>query len=84
MPKILPINSKVLKLLQKHSLKSKFEKQIKLLSDNPKHPSLNLELLEPKNFGIYSFRIDRKFRALIVFRKDKNAIEILNITVHYR
>lgn len=83
MIKILPLNPKALKQLQRYHLKSKFEKQIKLLLDNPKHPSLHLELLEPKQHGIYSFRIDRKFRALFLFRKDITAIEILSITVHY-
>jgi len=73
----------MLKILRKYRLQSKFEKQIKLLTENPKHPSLNLELLEPKKYGIYSFRIDRKFRALLIFRQDKNILEILNITVHY-
>jgi len=56
MPKVLPINSRLQKLLQKYSLQTKFEKQIKLLSENPGHPSLNLELLEPKIYGIYSIR----------------------------
>lgn len=81
--KTLPPNPKVLKQLQKYRLESKFEKQLKLLSDNPKHPSLHLELLEPRQHGIYSFRIDRKFRALFIFRPDITSIEILTITVHY-
>lgn len=83
MPKILPVSVKVDKLIKKHGLERKFEKQISLLSENPRHPSLNLELLEPKRLGIYSFRIDRKFRALIIFRPDKESLEIINITVHY-
>lgn len=83
MAKILPLNPKVLKSLQKYRLEGKFEKQIKLLSENPKHPSLRLELLEPKQHGIYSFRVDRKFRSLFIFRPDISSIEILNITVHY-
>ena len=80
--KILPLSKKIQKLLQKHSLKKKFEKQIKLLAQNPKHPSLHLELLEPKEYGIYSFRIDRKFRALLFFHS-REKVEILNITIHY-
>jgi len=51
--KILALNSKVGKQLQKYRLESKFNKQLKLLSENPKHPSLHLELLEPKKHGIY-------------------------------
>lgn len=82
--KILPLNQKAQKLLKKHLLETKFNKQLKLLSENPSHPSLHLELLEPKQQGIYSFRIDRKFRALFIFRPDLKAIEVFAITVHYK
>ena len=80
---ILPVNQLVSKRLKKYSLYKKFAKQLKLLSQNQKHPSLHTELLEPKQHGIYSFRIDRKYRALFIYRPDKQAVEILNITVHY-
>jgi plasmid maintenance system killer protein len=82
--KILPCSPRILAIISKHSLRKKFSKQITLLSENPKHPSLHIELLEPKSKGIYSFRINRKYRALFFFRPDKQAIEILAITVHYR
>ena len=81
---ILPLSEKVKKKIEKHNLQSKFDKQIKLFKQNPKHPSLNVELLEPKEYGIYSFRIDKKYRGLFIFRPDKQAIEILTITVHYQ
>jgi Txe/YoeB family toxin of Txe-Axe toxin-antitoxin module len=81
--KILPLSKLIEKKIKKYNLQVKFSKQLKLLSLNPKHPSLNVELLEPKEFGIYSFRIDRKFRGLFIFREDKKALEIINITVHY-
>ena len=81
--KILPLSKLIGKKIKKYNLQVKFSKQLKLLSLNPKHPSLNVELLEPKEFGIYSFRIDRKFRGLFIFREDKKALEIINITVHY-
>lgn len=81
---ILPLKPKVLKLIAKYSLKKRVKKQLKLLVNNPKHPSLHLELLRPKQYGIYSFRIDKKFRALLFFYPDKQTIEILNITVHYQ
>ena len=83
MIKILPLNSKITAQIQKYSLTTKFSKQLQLLSQNPQHPSLRLELLEPKQQGIYSFRIDLKFRALCLFRSDLQTIEILKITVHY-
>jgi Txe/YoeB family toxin of Txe-Axe toxin-antitoxin module len=80
---LLPLNSKISKLLERHSLEKKFTKQSDLLCQNPQHPSLRLELLEPRQHGIYSFRIDRKYRALFIFRTDHQAIEILAITLHY-
>lgn len=83
MYKILPLKPIIIKLLQKHKLSFKYQKQIELFSQNPKHPSLHLELLEPRQHGIYSFRIDKKYRAIFVFRPDIIAIEILTITVHY-
>lgn len=80
---ILPVSSRILEKIQRHSLRKKFEKQLVLLSQNPKHPSLHVELLELKQHGIYSFRIDRKYRALFFFRPDRQGIEILAVTVHY-
>ena len=81
---ILPISDKVQKKLKKHGLEEKFAKQKAILSENPKHPGLHFEILEPKDYGVYSFRIDRKYRAIFIFRPDKQAIEIINVTVHYR
>lgn len=82
--KIAPLSKRLEKYLKTHNLKIKFTKQITLLSTNPKHRSLNIELLEPKNRGIYSFRIDRKYRALFIYREDKNSLEIITITMHYQ
>jgi len=79
----LPLSDLVTKKIRKYSLQKKFDKQIALLTKNPRHPSLHVELLEPKSEGIYSFRIDRKFRTLFFLRPDTKTIEILNITVHY-
>lgn len=81
--RILPLSKKLFKKIVKYSLQKKVKKQLKLLSQNPKHPSLNLEILQPKQYGIYSFRIDRKFRGICFFHPDKKTIEILNITLHY-
>lgn len=80
---ILPVSTRILAIVRKHSLQKKFEKQLALLAQNPRHPSLHVELLEPKQHGIYSFRIDRKYRALFFFRPDQHGIEILAVTVHY-
>lgn len=81
---ILTLSKKVKDKIKKHSLQKKFNKQIELLKIDPKHPSLNVELLEPKEYGVYSFRIDQKYRGLFIFRSDKQVIEVLVITVHYK
>ena len=81
---VLPIHSDITAYLTRRNLLKKFSKQLRFLEANPKHPNLNVELLEPKIKGIYSFRIDRKYRALFIFRDDKNAVEILSATDHYQ
>ncbi len=83
MPIVLPISPKILAKAKKHNLEKKLNKQLQLLANNPNHPSLKVELLKPASLGIYSFRLGRKYRALFIFRPDKQAIEILNLTVHY-
>lgn len=84
MIEILPIGSKISKKIKKFGLVNKFKKQLDLFSENPHHPSLNTELLKPKEYGIYSFRIDRKYRIIFIFRDDKKSVEIINITIHYQ
>lgn len=80
---IQPLKKELEKYLKKHQLKKKWEKIFKFLQNNPSHPSLNLELLEPRWRGIYSFRLDQKYRALFFF-VSKNEIEVFQITKHYK
>lgn len=82
--KVLPFDKDISKYLSSRGLEKKFEKQISFLINNPRHPSLNLELLEPKDKGIYSFRINIKYRVLFFYRVDLDAIEILAVTDHYQ
>lgn len=81
---ILPVDKDLLDYISKRGLTKKFQKQLKFLSENPKHPSLNIELLNPKERAIYSFRIDRKFRALFFFVSEENAIKIFDANDHYQ
>ena len=83
MPIIIELRTDIEKYIRKHGLSKKCEKSKKLFEDNPSHPSLNTELLEPKHRLIYSFRIDKKYRELFIsLPKDK--IEIITVTKHYR
>ncbi len=83
MVKILPVSERVWNVVDKHHIRKKFEKQLHLLSANSQHPGLHAELLEPRQHGIYSFRIDRKYRGLFVYHSDIHAVEIISVTVHY-
>ena len=69
--------------LKKHNLIKKYEKSRKFFEDDPLHPSLNSELLEPKDRLIYSFRLDRKYRAIFIYIEE-NEIEIIAFTNHYK
>lgn len=68
--------------LLKRGLIKKWGKASLLFELDIRHPSLHVELLEPKWRGIYSFRLDRKYRAL--FFMDGDCVEVFQITNHYK
>lgn len=80
---IKPLKTKLTKFIRTHGLINKMAKQIKLLEENYKHPSLNTEKLEPKELGLYSFRIDHKYRAIFHILTT-GEIEIIDINDHYQ
>ena len=80
---IKPLRQDLISFLQTHNLARKWDKAARLFQANIKHPSLNTELLEPRWRGIYSFRIDKKYRALFFIDRD-GAVEVFQITKHYR
>jgi len=83
MPVILALRTDIEKYLWRHGLSKKWEKVKKLFENDPSHPSLGTELLEPKHRLIYSFRIDKKYRALFICLPEEK-IEIIAVTKHYR
>jgi len=56
------------------SVKRKAEKQERLFKNNPFHPSLNAEKLEPKGKQVWSFRVDRSYRILFQFLSQQKVI----------
>lgn len=80
---ILPIHIEIVTYLKQKGLEKKFKKQKRLFEENPFHPGLVTELLEPRHLRIWSFRIDRKYRAIFIFR-DKNIVEIIDVNNHYQ
>ena len=81
--RILPLHSEIRTYLKKRGFEKKFEKQRVLFEENPFHPGLGTELLEPRKMRIWSFRIDRKYRAIFIFR-ETHVIEIIDVNNHYR
>lgn len=80
---ILPLDPELRDYLKRRRLEKKFEKQKILFEDSPFHPSLNTELMEPRRMRIWSFRLDRKYRAIFIFR-EKDTIEVVDINDHYQ
>ena len=80
---VKPLRPDLEKYLQKHNIKKQYLKQVTIFEDNPRHPSLNTETLEPKHLKIYSFRIDRKYRAIFIMIST-NEVEIIDINLHYQ
>ena len=82
MPTIVDLREDLETYIRKHGLSKKWERVKALFENDPSHPSLRTELLEPKHRLIYSFRIDRKYRALFICLPN-GRIEIIAITKHY-
>ena len=80
--RIKPLRSDLKLCIKNRGLIRKWIKAGKLFEQNVRHPSLNVELMEPKWRGIYSFRLDKKYRAL--FFISENEAEVFQTTKHYR
>lgn len=81
--KLKPLRSDLVKYLEAHNLTKKWKKVTRLFEENIRHPSLHTELLEPRWHGIYSFRVDKKYRALFFITKHGVA-EVFAITSPYK
>ena len=79
---ILPLHQELVTYLKRRKLEKKFAKQALLFQNDPFHPGLNFELLEPKHLRLYSFRVDRKYRTILIFLQPNKA-EIIDINNHY-
>ena len=81
--KLKPLRQDLVEFLNTHNLEKKWEKAKRFFEENIRHPSLHTELLEPHWHGIYSFRVDKKYRALFFITKEGLA-EVFAITNHYK
>lgn len=62
-------------------IQRKFERQEAAFRNNPFHPSLHTEKLEPRGRQVWSFRIDRRYRVLFRF-VDRNTVLLLSVGHH--
>jgi Txe/YoeB family toxin of Txe-Axe toxin-antitoxin module len=76
-----PLRPDLAAYLKKHQLVKKFDKAKRLFEQDTTHPSLNVEVLEPKHLKIYSFRLDLQYRALFIVVNGE--AEVISITNHY-
>lgn len=57
---IKPLKKNVIEYAKRHGIEGKLLKAAALSEEDNNHPSLNVELLEPRRLNVYSFRVDRK------------------------
>lgn len=62
-------------------IQKRANKQIVIFKNNPFHPSLHTEKLSPKWKGVWSFRVDLKYRVVFEFISE-NSVLFLNIGPH--
>ena len=79
---IKPLRRDVQESISKYGLVQRWNKVKSLFEADIHHPSLHTELLEPHWRGVYSFRLDRKYRAL--FFLSEGRAEVFKITKHYK
>jgi len=79
--KIQALRPDLQEYLKVHDLEKKWQKAKVFFEEDMQHPSLSVKLLKPHQHGIYSFRLDRKYRAL--FFLNKGEVEVFQITNHY-
>ncbi|HOW81085.1 MAG TPA: plasmid stabilization protein [Spirochaetota bacterium] len=71
------------KFIKKHpELLSQYEKTLKLLELNPKHPSLRLHKLHGKLSELYSVSINISYRISLVFIIEADRIIPVDIGTH--
>lgn len=62
--------------------KKKTEKQLMIFFKSMFHPSLHTEKLQPHYKNLWSFRVDRKYRAIFTFVPSRDELWLLDIGPH--
>lgn len=80
---VKPLRPDLFRYIKRRGLIKKFSKQLTLFTNNPRYPSLNTEILEPRKLKLYSFRIDKKYRAIFIMMTP-DEVEIVDVNDHYQ
>lgn len=80
--KIQSLRDDLVAYLRQRNLWKRWQKQKSLFEQNPKHPSLHTELLEPRHLKLYSFRLTQKYRVIFVY-VGNGEVEVIDINDHY-
>jgi hypothetical protein len=79
--KLSPLRKDLLKYLKKHGLTKRWNKIIKLIENDIRHPSLNTELLQPHWRGIYSFELIKNTERFFLSQKEQQKYFRLQIII---
>ena len=79
---IKPLRKDIEEYIDSHYLSRKWNKARLIFETDIRHPSLHTELMEPRWRGIYSFRLDKQYRALFFIIGSQ--VEVFRITKHYK
>jgi plasmid maintenance system killer protein len=80
---LLPVHPEILEYVTYRRLLRTFQKQCRLFIANSNHPGLHTEVLEPAHLKIHSFRVNKKYRAIFIYR-GPDVVEILDVNNHYQ
>lgn len=81
--KVKRLRSDLVDYLKRRNLVRRYEKQTRIFEANTHHPSLNTEILEPRNLRLYSFRLTQKYRVIFIYLGG-DEVEVVDINDHYR
>jgi mRNA-degrading endonuclease YafQ of YafQ-DinJ toxin-antitoxin module len=78
-------NKRAAKFLKQHpDLLGQYEKTLKLLEINPRHPSLRLHALKGRLKGLHSVSINISYRISLEMIIEENQIILVNVGRHDR
>ncbi|OGZ08060.1 MAG: hypothetical protein A3D65_04635 [Candidatus Lloydbacteria bacterium RIFCSPHIGHO2_02_FULL_50_13] len=80
---LLPVHPEILEYVTRRRLLRTFQKQCLIFIADSDRPGLHTEMLEPKHLKIHSFRVNKKYRAIFIYR-GPDVVEILDVNNHYQ